>query len=88
MRYLSLFCGLLHKTPDQLASVSSIEALEIQIQLATAMEQELKLKRRSITQRLNALHSFWRANNVQLTDEVMTYKGTPSLRRAVKAPES
>jgi hypothetical protein len=87
-RYLYMFCGLLNQTPDQLASVSSGEALEIQIQLVTAMEQELKLKKRSIMQRLNALHGFWRANGVKLTSDVMTYKGTPTLQRLVKAPKS
>ena len=88
LRYMSIFCRLLHKTPDQLANVNSKEALEIQVQLAEAMKNELQLRDLSITQRLNALHSFWRANNVQLTDDVMTYKGTPSLRRLVKAPEN
>jgi hypothetical protein len=88
LRYMSIFCRLLNKTPDQLASVNSKEALEIQLQLAEAMKEELQLRDLSITQRLNALHSFWRANNVQLTDAVMTYDGLPSLQRLVKAPES
>jgi muramoyltetrapeptide carboxypeptidase LdcA involved in peptidoglycan recycling len=88
LQYMATFCGLLNKTPDQLASVNSREAWEIQVQLAEAMKEELQLRDLSITQRLNALHSFWRANNVQLTDAVMTYDGLPSLQRLVKAPES
>lgn len=87
LQYMATICGLLHKTPDQLADVSSTEALAIQVQLVKRMEEELKQKKRSITQRLNALHSFWRANNVQLTDAIMTYEGTPSLQRAVKMRE-
>jgi hypothetical protein len=85
LNYMAMMCGLLHKTPDQLANVNSKEALVIQVQLVVAMKQELKLTDRSITQRLNALHSFWRANNVQLTEGIMRYEGTPHLRRVIKA---
>ncbi|MCW4055094.1 MAG: hypothetical protein NWE84_09315 [Candidatus Bathyarchaeota archaeon] len=85
LKYMAIMCGLLHKTPDQLANVNSKEALELQVELVGAMKGELKLTNRSITQRINALHSFWRANNVQLTEGIMRYEGTPHLRRVIKA---
>ena len=85
LEYVALMCGLLHKTPNQLANVNTKEALGLQVELAGAMKQELKLSNRSITQRLNALHSFWRANGVHLTEGIMKYKGAPHLRRLIKA---
>jgi hypothetical protein len=88
LQYLSIICGLTSKNPDELAKVDSKEALGIQIQLAITMEQELKLKTRSISQRINVVHSFWRSNGVLLTDSIMRYEGTPSLQRVVKAPKN
>lgn len=88
LRYMATFCGLLNKTADQLASVSSEEALGIQVQLAKALKEELYLKDHSIIMRITALHSFWRANDVKLTNGIMRYEGAPSLQRAkrVKTP--
>lgn len=81
LEYMAMFCGLTHKTPDELADVNSEEALNLQINLATAMKEELGLREYSITQRINALHSFWKANGATLTEDIMRYLGTPWLLR-------
>lgn len=81
LEYMAMFCGLLHKTPDELANVSSEEALKLQIDLATVMKEELGLREYSITQRINALHIFWKANGVFLTKDIKKYSGTPWLMR-------
>jgi site-specific recombinase XerD len=81
VKYMKLFCSLSNRTPNQLADVTSEEALKIQIGLATMMKEKLELREYSITQRINALHSFWRYNGVKLTDDIMQYSGTPWLMR-------
>jgi hypothetical protein len=79
--YIATFCGLLGRNPDELVNVTSEEALKMQQRLATLMKEELGLREYSITQRINALHSFWRSNGVQVTDDIMHYRGTPWLKR-------
>jgi hypothetical protein len=78
--YMKLFCNILRITPDKLANVTSEEAVGIQQRLA-AMMKSLNLRDLSITQRIVALHSFWRYNGVSLTDKIMTYSGIPWLMR-------
>jgi site-specific recombinase XerD len=78
--YMKLFCNILRTTPDELANVTSEEAEEIQKTLATMMKK-LRLRDLSITQRINALHSFWRYNGVTLNEKIMTYSGIPWLMR-------
>jgi hypothetical protein len=78
---MKLFCQILNKTPDELAKLSSEQALEAQIKVATVMKERLHLREYSITNRVCALHSFWRSNGVVLTEDIMTYKGTPWLWR-------
>jgi hypothetical protein len=58
------------------------------MQVVKLMKEELHLKDHSIIMRITALHSFWRANNIGLTEAVMKYEGTPSLQRTVKMRES
>jgi site-specific recombinase XerD len=76
--YLKLFCNVLKTSPDKLANVSSEEAVGIQQTLASIMKS-LNLRDLSITQRINALHSFWRYNGVFLNEKIMTYSGIPWL---------
>jgi len=79
--HMDTFCYILKTTPDKLASLSSAKALKAQQRIATVMSEKLHLRAHSIIFRLNALHSFWRANNVPLTKAIMDYDGNPELRR-------
>jgi hypothetical protein len=64
-----LFCLITGKTPDELTQVSSPEeALRIQQQIAETM-REVGLRAHSSIFRINALHSFWEANGVKLTED-------------------
>ena len=82
--FMNMFCHILNKTPDELAKLSSEQALEAQIKLATVMKEELGFREVTIYQRMGVLHSFWRANNVQVTDDIIRYKGTSWLLRRIR----
>jgi hypothetical protein len=85
---MATFCNILDMNPDELALVNPEEAVQVQIKLAKAMEDN-HLTDFTIRHRLSSLHSFWRANNVRvLTHQVMKYDGLPSLQRLVKAPKT
>ena len=73
--YMDMFCKILNKTPDEFITFSEPKALEIQCQLANTMKK-WGLRKRSIAQRINVLHGFWRANHVQVTEKMMKYAGT------------
>lgn len=79
--YIATWCGLLNKNPDELVNVNAEEAVNIQQKLANLMKEELGLREYSITQRINALHSFWRYNGLKITPDIMGYKGIPWLVR-------
>lgn len=79
--YMDMFCYILNMTPDKLANLSPEKALEAQIKVAAVMKEELHLRAVSIAQRVNALHSFWRANGVVVTEDMMVYKGSPALMK-------
>jgi len=76
IKYMGLFCKILNKTPNEIVATVKgsrrpIDAMEnIEKTLASAMEN-MEMKARSIHQRLNALHNFWRANGIRLTPEIM-----------------
>jgi hypothetical protein len=80
-KYMDTFCRILNMTPDELAKLSPEQALEAQIKVATVMKEQIRLRELSITNRVCALHSFWRANDVVITEDIMEYKGTPWLWR-------
>jgi len=74
---MKMFCEFLNETPDEL--ISDIKTSEIPItemeavhrKLALYMKNTLKMMIRSIDQRFNALHSFYRANGIRLTPEII-----------------
>ena len=78
--YITMFCCIVHKNPDELADVTSEEALNLQKKLVNVMREEFDLRIISIIQRIAPLHMFWRINGVEVTDDMMKYKGTPRLR--------
>lgn len=75
VNYMEMFCNVLHKTPD--AIISDIKVADRPIDEMENTEKKLalymieKIKLRSIQQRLNAFHSFLRANGIRLTPEIM-----------------
>lgn len=75
VNYMQMFCNILHKTPDQI--ISDIRDADRPIDEIENTEKKLafymitKIKLRSIQQRLNAFHSFLRANGIRLTPEIM-----------------
>lgn len=76
IKYMGLFRKILDKAPDQIVHIVKVSARpidemeNIEKQLAFAMEN-MDMKVRSIHQRLNALHGFWRANGTRLTPEIL-----------------
>jgi hypothetical protein len=82
IEYMTLWCRLTGKNPDEIANGDIDELRGI---IASGM-RELGLAIRSVTDRTNALNGFWRANGRHFKE---TYGGIPKqlrkdIERAVK----
>ena len=82
--YMAIFCGILGKTPDELANVTSEEALKIQQKLIDVMLNEFGLRTTTVTFRITALHVFWRVNGVEVTPAMMGYEGSSQMVRRIR----